>query len=210
MAGKTVRTRCILLIAIMVLGTFSPRAQDGPVLMAVKDLFPISGMGVMATGKIRSGTVKPGMVLEARGRDKNDTVTVGKIYINQKEVASATNEEVTIQVKGVVLSDLQMGMVLATPGALQAGKLATANVWLLTKEKGVTDPVRHNASVQVTIYDNVEYANLLLKDITEMQPGSKAAAQLKFTTGIAVQPGATFSLNVSGKMIGWGIITGIE
>lgn len=200
----------ILLIAVMVTGTFSLKAQEGPVMMAVKDLYPVSGMGVMATGKIQSGTVKPGMVLEAKGRDKNDTVTVGKIYIKQKEVASATNEEVTIQLKGVVLSDLQMGMVLATPGTLQAGKLAAANFWLLSKEKGVTNPVKHNTSVEVILYDNVEYANLLLKDVTELQPGSKAIVQLKFTTGIAARPGATFSLKVYGKMIGWGIITTIE
>jgi elongation factor Tu len=210
MTTKAADIRHILLIAIMVVGSFSLKAQEGAVVMPVKDVFSISGMGVMVMGKVQSGTLKPGMVLEAKGRDKNDTVTIVKIYVNQKEVIAATNEEVSINVRGIVKTDLEMGMVLATPGTLQAGKLVTANIWVLSKEKGVINPVKHNTSVQVTLYDNVNYANLLLKDVTELQPGNKAIAQLKFTTGIAARPGATFSLNVNGKMIGWGIINGIE
>lgn len=205
---KAKNNRRIVLILIMFLGMVSLHAQE-PVIVPVKDMFSISGVGVMVTGKIQSGILKPGMMLEVKGRDKSDTVTVSKIYIKQKEVASATNEEVSINVKGVVLADLKMGMVLATPGTLQAGRLASANISLLTKEEGVTTNVKHNASVQLVLYDNTEYTNLLLKDITELQPGSKANVQFKFITGIAAAPGATFTLKAYGKTIGSGRIDSI-
>lgn len=205
---KANNSRKIVLILIMFLGMVSLHAQE-PVIVPVKDMFSIAGVGVMVTGKIQSGVVKPGMMLEAKGRDRTDTVTVSKIYIKQKEVASAAIEEVTINVKGVVLADLKMGMVLATPGMLQAGKLASASISLLTKEEGLTTAVKHNASVQLVLYDNTEYSNVLLKDITELQPGSKADVQFKFVTGIAAVPGATFTLKVYGKTIGSGTINSI-
>lgn len=199
-----------LLIVIMMLTRTGVAAQDTPVIIPVQDKYYVSGVGVMVTGKIQSGVIKPGMVLEAKGRDRSDTVTVVKVYVNQKEVASATNEEVTMNIKGGVLADLQTGMVLATPGTLKAGRTANAAITLLTKEEGLTTIVKNNASVQVLLYDKTEYANLILKEATELQPGSKTTVQLKFFPGIAVRPNTLVTLKVYGKIIGSGIITAIE
>src|SRR5688572_27825864 len=136
--------------------TPGPAQVDSPVL-PVKDAFSISGYGLMVTGKIESGIIKPGIKLEARGRgDKVYTLTVGKIYINNKEVSQAVkDDEVTLQAKGVTGSEVRMGMILSAPGSFQTVQLAEASVSFpaITGE----NPVKDRLSVQVLLHGNTEF-----------------------------------------------------
>src|SRR5687767_13719137 len=144
--------------------TTASLSQEGSPVLPVKDAFSILGYGLMVTGKIESGISKPGIKLEARGRgDKVYTLTVGKIYINNKEVSQAVkDDEVTLQAKGVTGSEVSMGMILSAPGSFQTVQLAEASVSFPVISGD--NPVKDRLSVQVLLHGNTEFATLLLKD----------------------------------------------
>merc|ERR1712151_317021 len=53
-----------------------PRETDKPFLLAVEDVFSISGRGTVATGRVEQGIVKKGDAAEVLGRGKKPQSTV--------------------------------------------------------------------------------------------------------------------------------------
>jgi elongation factor Tu len=179
-------------------------------VVPVKDVFTIAGMGIMVVSKIEAGTIQPGNKLEARGRgDKIYPVTIGKIYINNKEVPSATKgDEVTIQVKAVNTGDIKMGMVISLPGAFETVKLAEAEVsFLSTQDGGATSPIKNNITAEIGLHGTSEFTTLGLINSAVAQPGSRASVTLKFVVPIAAALQEKFTVMVNRKLVGNGTFT---
>eukprot|EP00444_Apocalathium_aciculiferum_P033631 CAMPEP_0183485480 /NCGR_PEP_ID=MMETSP0370-20130417/179428_1 /TAXON_ID=268820 /ORGANISM="Peridinium aciculiferum, Strain PAER-2" /LENGTH=548 /DNA_ID=CAMNT_0025678785 /DNA_START=61 /DNA_END=1708 /DNA_ORIENTATION=- len=76
-----------------------PRATDKPFLLAVEDVFSISGRGTVATGRVEQGVVKKGDDVEVLGRGKKPppgatkthTKFKANVYLSKKEEGGRSN-----------------------------------------------------------------------------------------------------------------------
>merc|ERR1712174_32579 len=90
-------------------------------LMAIEDVFSITGRGTVATGRIERGLVKVGDSVEIVGLEETRTTTITGIEMFQKTLDEGfAGDNVGILLRGITRDDIERGMVLAQPGMLHA------------------------------------------------------------------------------------------
>merc|ERR1712113_945988 len=113
------------------------REVDKPFLMAVEDVFSITGRGTVATGRIERGTIKIGDNIELIGLGGTKSTIVTGLEMFQKTLEeSFAGENVGILLRGVQKRDVQRGVVLAEPGSITPHTHFEAQVYVLKKEEG--------------------------------------------------------------------------
>jgi elongation factor Tu len=105
-----------LLILSLLLTLLVPVKAQNDVffIMPVEDAFNISGRGVVVTGKIESGIIKTGDVIEIiGGTNQPKTTTVTSIEKSGKMLDTAiTGDYVGLLLRGIEKTDVSRGMVL--------------------------------------------------------------------------------------------------
>jgi elongation factor Tu len=95
------------------------RDTEKTFLMAVEDVFSITGRGTVSTGRIERGVVNVGDTIEIVGLGDTQTTTVTGVEMFQKTLDSGmAGDNVGILLRGVQKSDIERGMVLAKPGTI--------------------------------------------------------------------------------------------
>ncbi|NJM89581.1 MAG: elongation factor Tu, partial [Hydrococcus sp. RU_2_2] len=113
------------------------REIDKPFLMAVEDVFSISGRGTVATGRIERGKVKVGETISIVGIRNTRETTVTGVEMFQKTLEEGmAGDNVGLLLRGVKKEDIERGMVLAKPGSITPHTLFEGEVYVLTKEEG--------------------------------------------------------------------------
>merc|ERR1739836_261792 len=114
------------------------REVDKPFLMAVEDVFSITGRGTVATGRIERGVVKVGENVEIVGlSEETKTTTITGIEMFQKTLDEGyAGDNVGILLRGVTREEIERGMVLAQPGTITPHTSFESEVYVLTKEEG--------------------------------------------------------------------------
>jgi len=107
-------------------------------LMAIEDVFSITGRGTVATGRIERGVVKVGENVEIVGlSDETQTTTITGIEMFQKTLDEGyAGDNVGILLRGVTREEIERGMVLSKPGTITPHTNFEAEVYVLTKEEG--------------------------------------------------------------------------
>jgi elongation factor Tu len=106
-------------------------------LMAVEDVFSITGRGTVATGRIERGVLRIGDTIEIVGLKDTKTTTVTGIEMFQKTLEEGmAGDNVGILIRGVQKNDIERGMVLAQPGTINPHKKFEAEVYVLNKDEG--------------------------------------------------------------------------
>jgi elongation factor Tu len=86
-------------------------------LMAVEDVFSITGRGTVATGRIERGILKIGDTIEIVGLKDTQTTTVTGIEMFQKTLDEGmAGDNVGILIRGIRKKIIGLNMVLAPPG----------------------------------------------------------------------------------------------
>ena len=115
------------------------RNTDKPFLMAVEDVFSISGRGTVASGRVERGRLKRDADVELVG--KAGAVPI-KTKVTDIETFKKSCEESTagdnsgLLLRGVKREDVKRGMVVAQPGTTKAHKQFLCSLYVLTKEEG--------------------------------------------------------------------------
>merc|ERR1712113_780560 len=113
------------------------REVDKPFLMAVEDVFSITGRGTVATGRVERGTIKIGDNIELIGLGGTKSTIVTGLEMFQKTLEeSFAGENVGILLRGVQKREVQRGVVLAEPGSITPHTYFEAQVYVLKKEEG--------------------------------------------------------------------------
>jgi elongation factor Tu len=113
------------------------RDIEKPFLMAIEDVFSITGRGTVATGRIERGIVKVGENVEIVGVVETRTTTITGIEMFQKTLeAGYAGDNVGILLRGVARENIERGMVLSKPGTITPHTQFEAEVYVLTKEEG--------------------------------------------------------------------------
>jgi elongation factor Tu len=193
------------------------RDVDKPFLMAVEDVFSITGRGTVATGRIERGKVKVGETIEVIGIGETKSTTVTGLEMFQKTLDEGfAGDNVGILLRGVQKNDIQRGMVLAKPGTIKPHKRFEAQVYVLKKEEGgrhtpFNTGYRPQFYVRTTdVTGNIN--SFKADDGTEAElvmPGDRIKMTAELISPIAIEEGMRFAIREGGRTIGAGVVSNI-
>ncbi len=188
------------------------RDSDKPFLMAVEDVFTITGRGTVATGRVERGTLKLGEEVEIIGiHDTKKTVVTG-IEMFRKLLDYATaGDNIGTLLRGVNRDEIQRGQVLAKPGSVHPHTQFKAQVYVLTKEEGGRHtPFVSNYRPQFYFRTTDVTGVVRLPEGTDMvMPGDNVEMEVELICPIAVEQGTKFSIREGGRTVGAGNVTEI-
>merc|ERR1712232_981795 len=112
--------------------------KDKPFLLAVEDVFSITGRGTVATGRVEQGVVKKGDEVNILGRGKKPqkTVVTGIRMFNTDLPEGPAGYTVGVLCRGIERANIMRGMVICAPGATSTHTKFKANIYLSKKEEG--------------------------------------------------------------------------
>ncbi|RMF23948.1 MAG: elongation factor Tu [Cyanobacteria bacterium J083] len=193
------------------------REVDKPFLMAVEDVFSITGRGTVATGRIERGKVKVGEEVELVGIGETRKTTVTGVEMFQKTLDEGmAGDNVGLLLRGVQKDDIQRGMVIAKPGSITPHTEFEGEVYVLTKEEGGRHtPFFKNYRPQ--FYVRTTDVTGTIKDYTAddgtpvemVMPGDRIKMRVELIHPIAIEPGMRFAIREGGRTIGAGVVTKI-
>ena len=110
------------------------REIDKPFLMAVEDVFSITGRGTVATGRIERGKVKVGETVQIVGiRDTRETTVTGVEMFRKLLDEGMAGDNVGLLLRGVQKEDIERGMVLVKPKSITPHTKFEGEVYVLSK-----------------------------------------------------------------------------
>ncbi|MDZ4064599.1 MAG: elongation factor Tu, partial [Coriobacteriia bacterium] len=113
------------------------RDIEKPFLMAVEDVFTITGRGTVATGRVERGVVKVGEDVEIVGiHDTHKTVVTGVEMFRKLLDQAQAGDNIGVLLRGVSRTDIERGQVLCKPGSITPHTEFMGQVYVLTKEEG--------------------------------------------------------------------------
>ena len=193
------------------------RDTDKPFLMAVEDVFSITGRGTVATGRVERGTIKIGDSVEIVGLRTTKTVTVTGLEMFQKTIEeSVAGDNVGVLLRGVQKTDIERGMVLAKPGSITPHTKFEAQVYVLTKEEGGRHTpffpgYRPQFYVRTTdVTGKIESFRADDDSATQMvMPGDRIKMIVELIQPIAIEKGMRFAIREGGRTVGAGVVSTI-
>ena len=192
------------------------RETDKPFLLAIEDVFSITGRGTVATGRIERGTVNTGDTVELVGLGETKTTTVTGLEMFQKTLDKGmAGDNIGILLRGVQKVDVLRGMVLAKPGSINPHTKFEAEVYILTKDEGgrhtsIFKGYRPQFYVRTTDVTGeiTEFASE--GEVIEMvMPGDNVSMKIQLITPIAIENGMRLAIREGGRTVGSGLVTKI-
>lgn len=193
------------------------RDIDKPFLMAVEDVFSISGRGTVATGRIERGKVRVGETVELVGIKGTRSTTVTGVEMFQKTLDEGmAGDNVGVLLRGLKKEEIERGMVLAKPGSITPHTQFESEVYVLTdKEGGRKTPFfsgyRPQFYVRTTDVTGTITA-FTADDGSEAEmvmPGDRVKMTVELINPIAIEQGMRFAIREGGRTIGAGVVSKI-
>ena len=197
------------------LDTFIPepkREIDKPFLMAVEDVFSITGRGTVATGRIERGKIKINEEVEIVGfKDTRKAVVTGVEMFRKLLDEGQAGDNVGLLLRGVEKDDIERGQVCCKPGSITPHKKFKCKVYVLNKEEGGRHtPFFNNYRPQFYFRTTDVTGSIKLPPGVEMvMPGDNVAMDVELITPIAMEKELRFAIREGGRTVGSGIITEI-
>jgi elongation factor Tu len=192
------------------------REVDKPFLMAIEDVFSITGRGTVSTGRIERGTVNVGDNVELVGLGETKTTTVTGIEMFQKTLDQGlAGDNIGILLRGIQKTDVNRGMVLSKPASINPHTKFDAEVYILTKEEGG----RHTAMfkgyrpqfyVRTTdVTGKICEFSAEGNEVEMVMPGDNVNMCIELIAPIAVETGMRLAIREGGRTVGSGLVTNI-
>lgn len=193
------------------------RDIDKPFLMAVEDVFTITGRGTVATGRIERGKVKIGETVEIVGLKPTRSTTVTGIEMFQKLLEEGlAGDNVGVLLRGIQKTDVERGMVISKPGSITPHTNFEGEVYvLLEKEGGRKTPFfsgyRPQFYVRTTDVTGtiVAFTSDEGKAVEMVMPGDRIKVTVELIHPIAIEQGMRFAIREGGRTIGAGVVSKI-
>ncbi|MES1262748.1 MAG: EF-Tu/IF-2/RF-3 family GTPase, partial [Peristeroidobacter soli] len=188
------------------------RPLDKPFLMAIEDVFSISGRGTVVTGRVDSGIVKVGEEVEIVGlRDTQKTTVTGVEMFRKLLDQGQAGDNIGALLRGVGRDQVERGQVLAKPGSITPHTDFKAEVYVLTKEEGgrhtpFVNGYRPQFYVRTT---DVTGSATLPEGVEMVMPGDNVQMVVELINPIAMENGVRFAIREGGRTVGAGVVTKI-
>lgn len=193
------------------------RDIDKTFLMAIEDVFSITGRGTVATGKIDRGIIKVGDTVELVGLGDTKSTTVTGVEMFQKTLEEGVaGDNVGILLRGLQKNEIQRGMVLSKPGTITPHNKFESEVYILTKEEGGRHTPFFTGYRPQFYVRTTDVTGQILQFTAD--DGSKSVMvmpgdRIKMTAGlislIAIEEGMRFAIREGGRTIGAGVVSKI-
>jgi len=193
------------------------RDVDKTFLMAVEDVFSITGRGTVATGRIERGIIKVGDTIEIVGLKETRSTTITGLEMFQKTLDEGmAGDNIGILLRGIQKNDIERGMVLAQPNTITPHTKFEAEVYILTKEEGGRHtpffsgyrPQFYVRTTDVTgtitrfTADDGSAAEMVM-------PGDRIKMNAQLINAIAIEQGMRFAIREGGRTVGAGVVSKI-
>jgi elongation factor Tu len=193
------------------------REVDKPFLMAIEDVFSISGRGTVATGRIERGTVKVGDKVQIIGIRNTQETTITGIEMFKKSLEEGlAGDNAGVLMRGIEKKDIERGMVVAKPGSITPHTEFEGEVYVLTdKEGGRKTPFfpgyRPQFYVRTTdVTGNIKAFTADDGSAAEMvMPGDRVKMTVELICPVAIEQGMRFAIREGGRTIGAGVVSKI-
>ena len=188
------------------------RPLDMPFLMAIEDVFSISGRGTVVTGKVDRGIVKVGDEVEIVGiRDTQKTICTGVEMFRKLLDQGQAGDNVGILVRGIDREQVERGQVLCKPGSVKPHKKFEAEVYVLNKDEGGRHtPFFANYRPQFYFRTTDVTGIVDLPAGTEMvMPGDNIKLVVSLIAPIALEEKQRFAIREGGRTVGSGVVAKI-
>ena len=193
------------------------REVDKPFLMAVEDVFSITGRGTVATGRIERGKVKVGEEVEIVGiKDTRLTTVTGVEMFRKLLDEGMAGDNVGLLLRGIQKEDIERGMVLVKKGSITPHTKFEGEVYVLKKEEGG----RHtpffagyrpqfyirttDVTGQITAFTADDGSNVEM-----VMPGDRIKMTGELICPVAIEQGMRFAIREGGRTIGAGVVSKI-
>jgi|TARA_B110000305_G_C19451751_1_gene648387 elongation factor Tu len=194
------------------------RETDKDFLMAVEDVFSITGRGTVATGRVERGIVKVGETVELVGLMDTQETTVTGLEMFQKSLEEAmAGDNVGVLLRGVQKDQIERGMVLSKPGTIKPHTKFDSQVYILTKEEGgrhtpFFEGYRPQFYVRTTdVTGKIESFRADDDSPTQMvMPGDRVKMEVELIQPIAIEKGMRFAIREGGRTVGAGVVLEIK
>ena len=193
------------------------RDTEKTFLMAVEDVFSITGRGTVATGRIERGIIKVGDTIEIIGIKETQTTTITGIEMFQKTLDEGmAGDNIGILLRGIQKAQIERGMVLAEPGTITPHTQFEAEVYILTQDEGGRHtpffpgyrPQFYVRTTDVTgtitqfTADDGSTAEMVM-------PGDRIKMSAELINPIAIEQGMSFAIREGGRTVGAGVVSKI-
>jgi len=193
------------------------REVDKPFLMAVEDVFSITGRGTVATGRIERGMVKVGETVQIVGiKDTRETTVTGVEMFRKLLDEGMAGDNVGLLLRGIQKEDIERGMVLVKPNSIKPHTKFEGEVYVLKKEEGG----RHtpffagyrpqfyirttDVTGQITAFTSDDGDNVEM-----VMPGDRIKMSAELICPVAIEQGMRFAIREGGRTIGAGVVSKI-
>ncbi|MFO0046829.1 MAG: elongation factor Tu, partial [Armatimonadota bacterium] len=114
------------------------RDKDKPFLMAVEDVFTITGRGTVSTGRVERGQLKSMEEVEIVGLREapRKTICTGIEMFRKTLDYCEAGDNVGLLLRGIDREGIERGMVICKPGTIKPHTKFEAEVYVLSKEEG--------------------------------------------------------------------------
>jgi len=193
------------------------RDTEKTFLMAIEDVFSITGRGTVATGRIERGTVNVGDAVELVGLKDTKATTVTGIEMFQKTLDQGmAGDNVGILIRGIQKTEIERGMVLALPGSITPHKKFEAEVYILNKDEGGRHTPFFTGYRPQFYVRTTDVTGTIIQftgddgSIAEMvMPGDRIKMTAELINPIAIEQGMRFAIREGGRTVGAGVVSKI-
>ena len=185
------------------------RVIDQPFLMAVEDVFSITGRGTVATGRVERGKIKVGDNIEIVGiKDTQKSVVTGLEMFRKLLDDAMAGDNVGILLRGIEKNQIERGQVIVAPGTIKPHTKFKAKLYVLTKEEeGRHTPFFKGYRPQFYFRTtDVTGAVTLPAGVEMVMPGDNIDIDVELICPIALEKGLRFAVREGGHTVGAGVV----
>ncbi len=190
--------------------TYIPQPErdvDKPFLMAIEDVFSITGRGTVVTGRVERGVLKKMEEIEIVGITDTRKTTATDLEMFRKlldEVQAGDN--VGVLLRGIDKEEVERGQVLAKPGSVTPHTNFEAQVYILSKEEGGRHTPFFNGYRPQFYFRTTDVTGTanLPSGVEMVMPGDNVEMTVELINPIAMEDGLRFAIREGGRTVGAG------
>ncbi len=188
------------------------RDMDKPFLMAIEDVFTISGRGTVVTGRVERGRIVAGNEIEIVGfKDTTKTVATSLEMFRKILDDAQAGDNVGVLLRGIDKNEVERGQVLSAPGSIKPHRKFKAEVYVLKKEEGGRHTpffpgYRPQFYLRTT---DVTGAVILPEGVEMVMPGDNVSMDVELIAPVAMEEQLRFAIREGGRTVGAGVVTKI-
>jgi len=188
------------------------RDVEKPFLMAIEDVFSITGRGTVVTGRVERGTLNKMSEVELVGiHDTRKTVATDLEMFRKLLDEIRAGDNVGVLLRGIDKDEVERGQVLAAPGSVTPHTDFTAQVYILSKEEGGRHTpffTGYRPQFYFRTTDVTGQAHLP-EGVEMVMPGDNVEMTVNLIAPIAMEDGLRFAIREGGRTVGAGRVAKI-